>query len=132
MVVDLNTPVPWQRGDVLVPFVMGLVFTPVLMLVCRLVVREGIEFGDAIKSSVAATAASFLIDVALRFALVPDGMGFWLASSAAALVTWIVALLLIVGFDPLRTFLIALVFTILRVPLVILIQNTLLENLIRR
>ena len=132
MIVDLNTPVPWQRGDVLVPFLMGLAFTPVLMLSCRLVVREGIEFGDAIKTSVAATAVSFLVDVGLKFLLDPGSIAFWSASSAIALLTWTVAMLLVVGLDPLRTILIALIFTVLRIPLIILIQDTLLEGLIRR
>ena len=132
MPVDLNTTIPWQRGDVLLPFVMGLVFTPVLILCCRLVTRDGVEFGDAIKTSVAATVASFLADVGLKFALDPGGLAFWSASSAVAFAMWVLAILIIIGMDLRRTVLIALIFVALRIPLIILIQNTLLEGMIRR
>ena len=132
MLADLNTTIPWQRGDVLMPFIMGLVFTPILMLSCRLVTRDGVEFGDAIKTSVAATVASFLIDVGLKFALDPGSFAFWTASSATALAAWTLTMAVIIGMDWRRTVLIALIFVALRIPLVILIQDTLLESMIRR
>jgi hypothetical protein len=129
---DLNTPLPWRRGEVLVPILLGFIFTPFLMITGRLVIKERIELGDALKASVAAAVATFFIDVGLRYLLEPDSVGFWATSSGIAFVAWSLALLLLVGLEFRHALPIAAIFTVMRIPLNILILELIINGVFKR
>jgi hypothetical protein len=129
---DLNTPIPWRRGEVLVPILLGLIFTPFLMIVCRLVIKEGIELGDALKASVAAAVATFFIDVGLKYLLEPGSVEFWATSSGIAFVAWSLALLIVVGLEFRHALPIAAIITVMRIPLNILILELVINGMFKR
>jgi hypothetical protein len=128
----MNGTIPWKRGEVFVPIVLGILFTPFLMIACRLVVRKGVDFGDCLKSSVAATVATFFLDVGLKYLLAGDTVLFWAASSGLALVTWTIVLQVIIGLRVRETLAIAAIFTVMRIPLILLIKNGLIDPIIRQ
>lgn len=129
---DLNTPLPWRRGEVLVPILLGFIFTPFLMITGRLVIKERIELGDALKASVAAAVATFFIDVGLRYLLEPGSVEFWATSSGIAFVAWSLALLLLVGLEFRHALPIAAIFTVIRIPLNILILELVINGMFKR
>ena len=129
---DLNTPIPWRRGEVLVPILLGLIFTPFLMIVCRLVIKEGIELGDALKASVAAAVATFFIDVGLKYLLEPGSVEFWATSSGIAFVAWSLALLIVVGLEFRHALPSAAIITVMRIPLNILILELVINGMFKR
>ncbi len=129
---DLYTPIPWRRGEVLVPILLGLIFTPFLVIACRLIIKEGIAFDDALKSSVAATVTTFFIDVGLKYLLQPGSIEFWAISSGIAFVAWSIALLLLVGLEFRHALPIAAIFMVMRIPLTILIVEMLVNGVLKR
>ena len=129
---DLNTPIPWRRGEVLVPILIGLIFTPFLMIACRLVIKEGIELGDALKASVAAAVATFFIDVGLKYLLEPGSVEFWAISSIIAFITWSLALILLVGLELRHALPVALLLTVMRIPLILLIVEFIFDRVLPR
>lgn len=126
------TPIPWKRGEFLVPIALTILFTPLLMVACRLVARNRVHFNEAIKTSAAATVGTFFLDVVLKFLVEPNSALFWSISSAIAFVAWTIAIAVILKFRSPAILVIAVIFTLLRIPLIILFKDYLLDSVLQR
>ena len=118
--MDLNTDIPWQRGDLFLLFILFLLSTGLVLLASKLVLKRAIDTSDAFYSSGAAVLVGIAADILLRMAFGQGTMAYWLVSAAAYLVIWVLALMIIVGLDLVESIAISIGVTILRVVLMAL------------
>ena len=98
----------WIIGALVQILIVGLLLGLLLQLASRIVLKDSIEFGDAFKSSLVATACIVLGDYALLAMF--EGAGYTVARLVSFLVIWTLALMIVVGLDLAKSFLISVVF----------------------
>ena len=97
-------------GALIQILITGVVFGVILQIAAKLIMKEGIEFVDAFKAAIIATAVIAFADYGLsNLTLAPAWIG--ILSAVVYLVIWLLALMIVIGLDLTQSFLVACVFT---------------------
>jgi len=102
----------WIIGAVIQILICGVIFGFILQIAARIIIKEGIDFGDAFKTALVATAGVWVSDLALN-ALPLDGALMTLLDLGLPFVIWTLALLVVVGTGLVQSLLIAVIFSAL-------------------
>lgn len=96
--------------------IIGTIFAFLLRVASKIVLKESVEFGDAFKASIIASAVVLFADYGL-IAVFTDGAAYTIASITSTFVIWVLALMIVIGLNLVQALLIALIFMILTVVL---------------
>ena len=100
----------WLIGALIQVLIIGLIFGAILQISAKVIMKEGIEFSDAFKTAVIATAVIMLGDFGLNNSSI-DPAWHALVNAAFSLVVWLLALMIVIGLNLSQSFLVACVFT---------------------
>lgn len=102
----------WIIGAVIQILISGVIFGFILQIAAKIIVKEGIDFGDAFKTAIVATAGIVLSDLGVQN-LGLDGALSMALGFLLPLVIWTLALVIVTGLELVQSILIAIVFTLI-------------------
>ena len=102
----------WIIGAVIQILIAGVIFGFILQIAAKIIIKEGIDFSDAFKTAIVATAGIVLSDLGLQN-LGLDGALSMVLSFLIPLVIWTLAMAIVTGLELVQSILIAIVFTLI-------------------
>ena len=100
----------WIVGAIIQILICGVIFGFILQIAARIIIKEGIDFGDAFKTAIVATAAVMVGGLGLN-ALALDGTLMGVLDFGLPFVIWTLALLVVIGTTLVQSILIAFLFS---------------------
>ena len=100
----------WIVGAIIQILICGVIFGFILQIAARIIIKEGIDFGDAVKTAIVATAAVMVGGLGLN-ALALDGTLMGVLDFGLPFVIWTLALLVVIGTTLVQSILIAFLFS---------------------
>ena len=101
----------WVIGAVIQVVINGLIFGVILQIASKIVLKDSIDFGDAFKTAIVASAGIIFGDYALVAMF--DGGGYQVARIASYFLIWTLALMIVVGLDLVQSLLISVAFMVI-------------------